>query len=165
MMRKGKSEPPKPLHYADAKAKAMAYCAYQERSRQQLRDKLAEWGQEPDAIERMLGELEAENFLNEERFAIAYAGGKFRTKNWGRYKILQGLKQHRIPEALQQKAMKEIDPEQYWEALLNLLEKKSKSTPDKEPYTRKNKLVRYAISKGYEQDLVWDALKEVEGDD
>lgn len=160
-MRKGSFEPPKPLHYADAKAKAMAYCAYQERSRQQLRDKLAEWGQEPEAIEQMLAELEAENFLNEERFARAYAGGKFRLKKWGRYKILQGLKLHRIPEALQKKALTEIDPDDYWETLRSLLEKKGSATHEKDPFTKKNKLARYAISKGYEQDLVWDALKEV----
>ena len=139
----------------------MAYCAYQERSRQQMRDKLAEWGQEPDAIERMLGELEKDNFLNEERFARAYAGGKFRVKRWGRYKILQGLKQHRVPEALQKKALTEIDPEAYWESLLYLLEKKNRSTHEKDPYTKKNKLAHYAISKGYESDLVWDAVKEL----
>ena len=161
-MPKGPAEPSKPLHYADAKAKAMAYCAYQERSRQQLRDKLAEWGQEPEAIERMLGELEKENFVNEERFARAYAGGKFRVKRWGRYKILQGLKQQRVPEALQKKALTEIDPEVYWESLLYLLEKKSRTTTEKDPFTRKNKLARFALSKGYEQDLVWDALKELE---
>lgn len=158
----GPAEPSKPLHYADAKAKAMAYCAYQERSRQQLRDKLAEWGQEPEAIDRMLSELEQENFFNEERFARAYAGGKFRLKRWGRYKILQGLKQHRVPEALQKKALTEVDPEDYWETLLSLLEKKSRTSTEKDPFTKKNKLARYAISKGYEQDLVWDALKELE---
>ena len=161
-MLKGPAEPSKPLHYADAKAKAMAYCAYQERSRQQLRDKLAEWGQEPEAIERMLNELEQENFFNEERFARAYAGGKFRLKRWGRYKILQGLKQHRVPEALQKKALTEVDPEDYWETLLSLLEKKSRTSTEKDPFTKKNKLARYAISKGYEQDLVWDAIKELE---
>ncbi len=161
-MRKNSYELPQPLHYADAKAKAMAYCAYQERSRQQLRDKLAEWGQEPEAIERMLGELEQENFLNDERFARAYAGGKFRLKRWGRYKILQGLKQHRIPELLQKKALTEIDGEAYWETLLYLLEKKNSASSEKDPFTRKNKLARYAISKGYEQDLIWDAIKELE---
>ena len=158
-MRKNPSDPPKPLHYADAKAKAMAYCAYQERSRQQVRDKMAELGQEPEAIERMLAELEQENFLNEERFARAYAGGKFRQKQWGRHKILQGLKQHRVPEVLQKKALSEIEPEAYWETLLHLLEKKNSTTHEKDPYTKKNKLARYALSKGYEQDLVWEAIK------
>ena len=165
MRKKNSSEPAKPLHYADAKAKAMAYSAYQERSLQQVRDKLAEWGQEPDAIERMLGELQTENFLNEERFARAYAGGKFRIKRWGRYKILQGLKQHRVPEAIQKKALTEIDPDAYWESLLHLLEKKNSSTREKDPYTRKNKLAQYAISKGYESDLVWDAVKELESEE
>lgn len=161
-MRKRSADPPKPLHYADAKAKAMSYCAYQERSRQQLRDKLAEWGQEPEAIERLLTELEQENYLNEERFARAYAGGKFRQKRWGRYKIQQGLKQHRIPAALQQQALQhEIDPEEYWQSLLHLLEKKAATESERNPQLRKTKLLRYAISKGYEQDLIWDALSEL----
>jgi regulatory protein len=161
-MRKRSFDPPKPLHPADAKAKAMAYCAYQERSRQQLRDKLAEWGQEPDVIEKLLAELEQENFLNEERFARAYAGGKFRTKHWGRYKIQQGLKQHRIAATLMQQALQqEIDPDDYWQTLLQLLEKKAATESERTPALRKSKLARYAISKGYEQDLVWDALKEL----
>ncbi|EMR04698.1 regulatory protein RecX [Cesiribacter andamanensis] len=161
-MRKRSADPPKPLHYADAKAKGMAYCVYQERSRQQLRDKLAEWGQEPDAIERLLAELEEENYLNEERFARAYAGGKFRQKRWGRYKILQGLKQHRVAAPLQQQALQqEIDPDVYWQTLLELLEKKAATESERNPALRRSKLARYAISKGYEQDLVWDALKEL----
>ena len=147
--------------YSEAKVKAMAYCAYQERSQQQVRDKLYEYGLSPDEVENMIADLISENFLNEERFAKAYAGGKFRIKQWGRYKIKKGLQQHRISEACIRKGMNEIDPEDYYNTLKSLLEKKESLLSEKDPFTLKNKLARYALGKGFEQDLVWDAINEV----
>ena len=73
-----------------ARSKAEHYCAYQERSQQEVRDKLYEWGQYPDVVENIISGLITGNFLNEERFAKAYAIGKFRQKGWGRMKIKQG---------------------------------------------------------------------------
>ncbi|MEQ8925876.1 MAG: RecX family transcriptional regulator, partial [Fulvivirga sp.] len=89
-------KPKKKLSPKEAKLKAADYCAYQERSQQQVRDKLYTYGLYSEDVERILSELITENFINEERFAIAYAGGKFRVKKWGRNKILQGLNQHRV---------------------------------------------------------------------
>ena len=156
---KGKKK--KTYTYAEAKAKAWAYCAYQERSQQEVRDKLYEYGLRPDEVESLIAELIGENFLNEERFAKAYAGGKFRTKKWGRHKILQGLKQHRISDYCQRKGLAEIDPEEYYEALLELVRKKKEALHEKDLFTLKSKLARFVIGKGYEQDLVWEAIKEV----
>ena len=152
---------PKTYTYAEAKAKAMAYCAYQERSQQQLRDKLYEYGLHSNEVESLIAELIGENFVNEERFAKAYAGGKFRMKQWGRHKIQQGLKQHRISAYCMRKGMAEIDPEEYYSTLLDLIRKKKEGLREKDIFTLKNKLARYAIGKGYEQDLVWEAIKEV----
>lgn len=152
---------PKTYTYAEAKLKAMGYCAYQERSQQELRDKLYEYGLHSGEVENLIAELIGENFLNEERFAKAYAGGKFRIKQWGRYKIKQGLKQHRISEYCIKKGMAEIDPEEYYTTLLNLISKKKDSLNEKDPYAIKNKLARYATAKGYEQDLTWEAINEV----
>ncbi len=146
--------------YSEAKVKAMAYCAYQERSQQQLRDKLYEYGLTPDEVENLIADLIGENFLNEERFAKAYAGGKFRIKQWGRYKIQQGLKQHRISDYCIRKGMNEIDPEEYYNTLRMLLQKKKDGLREKDSFTLNSKLARYAISKGFEQDLVWEAIKE-----
>lgn len=156
---KGKKK--KTYTYAEAKAKAWAYCAYQERSQQEVRDKLYEYGLYPDEVESLIAELIGDNFLNEERFAKAYAGGKFRVKKWGRYKILQGLKQHRISDYCQRKGMAEIDPDEYYETLLDLARKKKESLIEKDLFVLKNKVVRYLIGKGYEQDLAWEAIKEV----
>lgn len=147
--------------YSEAKVKAMAYCAYQERSQQQVRDKLYEYGLHSDEVENLIADLISENFLNEERFAKTYAGGKFRIKQWGRYKIKKGLQQHRISEACIRKGMNEIDPDDYYNTLTNLLQKKKAVLSDKDPFSLKSKLARFALGKGFEQDLVWEAINEV----
>jgi regulatory protein len=147
--------------YAEAKVKAMAYCAYQERSQQQLRDKLYEYGLNPEEVENMIADMIGDNFINEERFAKTYAGGKFRMKQWGRYKIRQGLQQHKISDYCLRKGMAEIDPDEYYKTLKDLLSRKKSALKEKDLFTLKSKLSRYAISKGYEQDLVWEAINEV----
>lgn len=83
---------------SQAKLKAEAFCAYQERAQQELRDKLYEWGLHADEVEEIISELIVDNFLNEERFAIAYVSGKFRMKGWGKIKIKQGLKYKNVSE-------------------------------------------------------------------
>src|SRR6478672_11099295 len=75
-----------------ALVKAEAWCAYQERCQQEVRDKIYSWGLHEHEVENVIAELISKNFLNEERFAKAYAGGKFRIKKWGRVKIRMELK-------------------------------------------------------------------------
>lgn len=152
---------PKTYTYPEAKAKAMAYCAYQERSQQEVRNKLYEYGLTPDEVENLIAELIGENFINEERFAKAYAGGKFRIKKWGRIKIRQGLKLHKISDYCLRKGMAEIDPDDYYETLKELLRKKTAGLTEKDPFALRTKLVRYAAGKGYEQDIIWDAINEI----
>src|SRR5690606_22791562 len=78
--------------YNEAKNKAEAYCAYQERSQQEVRDKLYHMNLHTSQVEELIAYLIENNFLNESRFANAYVSGKFRMKKWGRKKIKQGLK-------------------------------------------------------------------------
>src|SRR5690606_39071532 len=101
------------------------YCAYQERSQQEVRDKLYTLGLHRNDVEEVISELIQTNFLNEERFAIAYTQGKFRMKNWGRLKIKQGLKLKRVSEKLITKALKQLDGDEYYITLTKVLEKKS----------------------------------------
>lgn len=82
----------KHLSPPEAKLKAARFCAYQERSQQEVRDKLYEYGLHYNDVEELLSELIVEGFINEERFARAYVRGKFKMKKWGRHKILQGFK-------------------------------------------------------------------------
>ena len=74
-----------------AKSKAEAYCAYQERSQYEVRGKLISLGMRNQELEEIILHLIETNFLNEERFAKAYAQGKLRVKGWGKNKIKQGL--------------------------------------------------------------------------
>lgn len=145
----------------DALAKAMGFCAYQERSRQEVREKLLSYGLDEDEAEKALDRLVADNFLNEERFAKAFAGGKFRMKKWGRIKIKAELKMHGLSSQIIGKGMEEIDPDDYEQTLRQLAEKKSREERDPNPMVRKNKVARYLMSKGYEGDLVWDAVNDL----
>lgn len=142
-----------------ALAKAQAYCVYQERSQQEVRDKLYEWGLWKDAVESIIAELITTNFINEERFAKAYAGGKFRLKRWGRVKIRIELKRKGLTDYCIRKGLQEIDEEEYMEALLKVISEKATKSKDKNPLKRNYSIAQYAISRGYEPDLVWTALK------
>lgn len=113
-----------------------------------------------DDAEELIVELIAENFLNEERFARAFAGGKFRVKKWGRNKIEMALKQHDISAYCIKKGMEEIDENDYRQALSSILQKKSEAVREPNPFIRKNKIAQYVISRGYEPELVWNTLKE-----
>ncbi|MGZ3821284.1 MAG: regulatory protein RecX [Mucilaginibacter sp.] len=140
-------------------AKAEHYCAYQERSQQEVRDKLYEWGLYPNVVENVIIQLIAGNFLNEERFANAYARGKFNQKGWGKNKIKQGLKFKKVSDVLIKKALNNINGDDYLQMLAKVIQKKGALLSDRDPYKRKYKLQQYALSRGYENDLISDVLK------
>jgi regulatory protein len=152
----------KPRKITDEKvalSKAEHYCAYQERSQQEVRDKLYEWGLWTDAVENIISQLITGNYLNEERFAKAYTQGKFKQKAWGRIKIKQGLKLKKVPDVLIKKALFTIDGDDYLRALQKVLDKKASLIKEKTDFKRRYKLQQYAMSRGYEADLVADVLK------
>lgn len=154
----------KPKNYTPKEAliKAAAYCAYQERTQQEVRTKLYTYGLEPDDIEEIIIRLGQEKLLDEERYAQSYVRGKYGLKKWGRRKIAQGLKSKGISDYCIKQGMKEIDPEVYEQNLWQLLEKKNATEKEKNPFTRRQKLTYFLMSKGYESDLVQDALKGIE---
>lgn len=139
----------------EARMKAEAYCAYQERSHQELRDKLYSWGLHQAEVEQLIAALITENFLNEERFARIYAQGKFHQKSWGKQKIAHGLKLKGVSPRLIEDALKDIDDTDYQSLLEQVLRKKAGLIKDVDPYLRKMKLARYAIGKGYESESVF----------
>lgn len=142
-----------------ALAKAEHYCAYQERSQQEVRDKIYEWGLWPTAVENIISQLITAGFLNEERFAKAYVLGKFRQKAWGKNKIKQGLKFKKVPDVLIKKALLLIDGDAYLQTLQRVLAKKGNLLTEKDDYKRRYKLHQYAICRGYENDIIADVLK------
>jgi regulatory protein len=92
--------------------------------------------------------------LNEERYAIAFARGKFRMKQWGRTKIKQELKMKKISPYCIKKAMEEITDEAYIQTLTELLEKKKNLLNEEDDFKRNYKLLQYALGKGYESELI-----------
>jgi regulatory protein len=150
-----------PITPADALAKIYRYCAYQERSHQEVRDKLYSFKLYAADVDQILTRLITEGFLNEERFARAFAGGKFRIKKWGKQKIQHELERHGLTQKCIAIGMKEIETGDYSKALREVLGKRMKTITETNPYTARDKLAKFAITKGYEPDMVWDMVKEL----
>ena len=146
-----------PLNIGTEKAlqKIGQFCAYQERNHKEVKEKLYSYGLYKDQVEELLSKLIQENFLNEERYAIAYAGGKFRAKDWGKNKIKYGLKQHQVSDYCIKKALKTIDDEEYVKTLQKLYLAKEKTLKsEKNIFIKKRKIQQYLMQKGYETSLI-----------
>jgi len=142
----------------EAKRKLEFYCAYQDRSHYEVEKKLREMRMIPDAIDNIVMHLMNENFLNEERFARSFARGKFKFKQWGKQKIIQGLKRQYIHQNLIDKALEEIDDQAYIITLKKLIDKKKREYNNKSGYELKQKISRYLNQKGYRYDEFADLL-------
>ena len=136
------------------------FCAYQERCHKEVRDKLISLGVKTNDRDKIIATLIEENYLNEERFAIQYAGGKFRLKQWGKNKIRHSLKGKLLSEYCIKKALKSIDDELYNETIRQLAAKKYSSLKG-EQYIRKKKTVDYLLQKGYEAELVYEVMNSI----
>lgn len=144
----------KRLTKEQALQKLKHYCGYQERSHSEVKEKLYDlgvWKKDHDAI---MATLIEENYLNEERFATMYAGGKFRMKQWGKVKIVHELKQKQVSPYNIKKALKEIDEEDYVRTLQKLYKTKWTSLKGEERLTRMAKTRNYLLQKGYEADII-----------
>lgn len=147
----------------DVLVKAANFCAYQERTQAEVREKLQKLGVESDEADEIIAYLIEENYLNEGRFAKVFAGSKFRAKHWGRQKILYELKARKLSEHSIREGLAEIDDDDYIDALKTLIEKKKRELrTEKQPLVLRQKLARYAMSKGFEGDLVWDIITKAE---
>lgn len=140
---------PKNIGTEAAGRKIKQYCAYQERCHREVRDKLYSFGLYPAQVETLLSELIEEQYLNEERFAEAFAGGKFRMKQWGKVKIAQELKQKGVSAYCIKKALRSIDEDQYIATIQKLAEKKWVTLSGNREI-KKQKVIRYLLQKGYE---------------
>ena len=144
-------------------AAILHYCKNQERCHAEVRNKLYELGYSTTDVEQQITSLIEAGVLNEERFALAYAGGKFRMKQWGKEKIKQQLKLRKISDYCIKKAFTEIEPEAYERTLRKLTERKLyELRNEKSKLTLKGKVYRYLVQKGYERDLVADMIKQIE---
>ena len=127
----------------------------------EVKMKLKSWGLIQEAIDLLIVELIQSNFLNEDRYACSFARGKFRIKKWGKIKIRTALKKRDVYFKCIDLAMLEIDDKTYLNTLKELLQKKNDILKETNLYKRKMKLISYLVTRGYEYDLIHDALVEL----
>lgn len=138
--------------------KAASFCAYQERTQREVRERLAKWDVKDEDAEEVIAELIVQNYLNEERFARTFAGGKFRVKQWGKLKIKFELKMRGLSEYNIRAGLSEIDLEDYYTTIKELIKKKSFELRNDNPLARKQKIARFLVGKGFESNLIWEIL-------
>jgi len=150
------------LSKEQALPKIKQYCTYQERCHAEVKEKLYAFGLYKKDVEQLMSQLIEENYLNEERFAIQYAGGKFRMNQWGRIKIKYALKQKQVSDYCIKKALKEINESDYKKTLQKLVEQKLKTLKgEKNIFIKKRKLQDYLLQKGYEGELVREVVNDL----
>jgi regulatory protein len=155
-------QPPKKKFYTPAEAlqKIAAFCAYQERNQKEVEAKLRDYGLDEDEAGEIIIRLSREKMLDEERYAKSFVRGHYRYKKWGRRRITQELKQKGISDYCIKAGLKEIDGDEYYQNLVDVLEKKDRMEKEKNPRVRRQKIQVFLMNKGYEQDLIKMALDE-----
>lgn len=150
----------KKLTKEQAFQKLKHYCGYQERCHLEVRQKLYDLAIPKKEHDEIISMLITENYLNEERFAVAFASGRFRIKQWGRVKIKYELKQKEISEYCIKKALKQINEEEYIQILEKLAKEKYASLKNEQYLVRKKKTVDHLLQKGYEAEKVNDLINK-----
>ncbi len=151
----------RPEYLKQVKRKIANYCAYRERCTSEVRDKLTSYECQPDEVDELLTFLEAEGFLDDQRFAQAYAKDKFRQNKWGKIKIRLYLKQKQLSSDLIEEGLSSIPEQEYLDTLDHLVERKYKSVMGENAYIKSNKTAQSIVGKGYESDLVWTAIRSM----
>jgi regulatory protein len=152
---------PKRLSKEEALRKIKNYCSYQERSHKEVKEKLYSFGLFRSEIDEIISNMIENNYLNEERFARQFAGGKFRMKQWGRRKIQYELQQKGVNKLNIKFGLKEIEEEEYLKVLKKLASKKWEELSAEQYLVRQGKTINYLLQKGYEQDLITTAIDEL----
>jgi regulatory protein len=141
--------------------KIKQYCAYQERCHSEVRDKLYSFGLNKGEVEEIISVLITEKYLNEERFAIHYAGGKFRMKGWGKNKIKQALKLKQVSDYCIKKALNQIDLDDYDRTFQKLAQQKLTTLrSEKNIFIKKRKFQDFMLQRGFETSLISEFLKK-----
>lgn len=148
-----------PITPDDALAKMEGYCSYRERSPQEVRSKISELGIKGDNADQIFQVLTDDGYVNEKRFALAFAGGKFRINHWGRVRIRMELRQHQVASALINEALESIDEEEYLGALESMIRKKLAGYEGDDHANVK--AMASMVRAGFEQHLVMDVMRKL----
>lgn len=154
----------KHLTKEQALQKLKHYCGYQERCHSEVKEKLWQLKVSKKEHDEIIASLIEDDYLNEERFAVLFAGGKFRVKQWGRVKIKYELKQKQVSEYSIKKALSQINEEDYLKTLVLQAKKKYATLKNEHWMIRKKKTIDYLAHKGYEHGLIANVLETITGD-
>lgn len=149
----------KELTESEALYKASAYCSTAERCLSEMKNKLTEWGMNEEAQSRILKCLTDERFIDEIRYCRSFIKEKLRFNKWGKKKIMQALWQKQIPSAICEEELARIDEEEYLSLLRSLLAAKKRTLKANTEYERNGKLVRFAVSRGFEMEIILRCVK------
>jgi len=137
------------------------FCSYQERSHYEVKEKLYGFGLNKLEVETLISQLIEEDYLNEQRFAEQFTGGKFRQKQWGKIKIVYELKQKKVSEYNIKKALALIPIDDYKKTLLKLATTKWNTLKNEQYINREVKTTNYLLQKGYEHNLIKEAIQQL----
>lgn len=148
----------------EAKNKLENYCAYQERCHQEVTQKLKAIAIDENDANEIIVHLIENNYLNEERFACAFARGKHRIKKWGTIRIQNELKSRQISSNIITTALKEITPEEYLDTFHTLAERHWETITENNAIKKRKKFCDYLLRKGFESNLIYEKVKYLEGE-
>jgi regulatory protein len=148
--------------YKQLLSKMCSYCAIYEKCKHDIYVKLDKYGASKLQQEQIIEYLETNNFINEERFANSFASDKFKFNKWGKNKIVYNLKEFKIEQKNIAEALNNINSDDYERVLLNLLKTKRAQIKDTDNYKIRQKLINYAISKGFEYELIYETISKIE---
>lgn len=148
----------------EAYLRLAALCAQAEHCEQEMRDKMRRWGLDEAAQDKVVERLTKERYIDEERYARAFVKDKIRYNKWGRRKVQQALWMKHISDDIQQQVLDEIDEKEYLDVLRPLLKQKRKSIKAESDYELNQKLVRFALSRGFGFDIIRQCLDVNEDD-
>lgn len=150
------------LGIKEAKQRAGRFCAFRERSPNELFEKLQSWGLTGEEASALVTELAKEGFVDEQRFANAFCNDKFEFNSWGRQKIKAHIYAHKLSSEAVQNALDRINPDKYADRLFELAKTKWERLEKDELMKRKQKTIAYLANKGFEMDLIWNSINELE---
>lgn len=148
----------------EAYLRLTALCAQAEHCQHEMLEKMKKWELADETQARVMERLIKERYVDDERYARAFVMDKIRYNKWGRRKVEQALWMKRIDKGIQERVLSEVDDEEYVSALRPLLKQKQRSTKAASDYELRQKLIRFALSRGFGFDIIRQCI-DVEDED
>ncbi len=147
------------LTFEQALSRAASLCVASEHCIADITEKLSRWGISPEQSEEIVNRLLDENYIDESRYATAYARDKLRFSHWGRVKIRMMLRMQHIPEPLIRETLDTLDPQEYADIARQVIESKARTVKDLDTYTANAKIIRFALQRGFEMEEICQHVK------